>query len=573
VVIRLREGHRASLCFVALALAAGAFLLWATRDTTFMQDEWDFIQGRSVNSADAFLHPHNNHLLALLVLIYKALWSTVGLDDYWVWRLVAVGVHLTCVALLYDFARRRVGAIVAVSACLPILVLGSAWEDLLFPFNMQWYLSSAAFLAILRLTENEGPLVDAAIAALLLIALASSSLGPPVALGVAVACLMRRDWRGLALTAVPVVLYVLWFVTYSIGAENQPPTDLSASPSYLLHTAAGSLGALLGTPLGISQVADLGWPSTLIHLATIAAFAALAFQVTTGRRPLTPTLALILSVLLAYWLALTVTRGYEGQPYTSRYLYVSCLLLVLLGVEYFRGHRIVGPARAAVVAVAIVAAAFNVAILRHYSGERRFDAMMVTAELGALEISQNEVEPLFRPDEDVRRAPNIVAQSYFAATERIGSTPAPTPDELVRLPDDARGHADAVLIRALAVGLHPYTAAVRNLLGTVERDPDRAAVERVVGGTAAIRHDCLVVTPAPSKPTAVKVRVRRPRVLLSGAGADQLKVSIRRFASGSGWQQLAMGPAARQRLLIAPLGTSRRPWRLKLETAGVLRVC
>jgi hypothetical protein len=268
--VRLSETRRASLALAALALAAAAVLLWATRDTTFMQDEWDFIQGRSVSGADAFLEPHNNHLLAFLVLIYKGLWSIVGLDDYWVWRLVAVALHLTCVALLYVFARRRVGAVVAVAACVPILVLGSAWEDLLIPFNMQWYLSSAALLGILLMTEREGRLADAAIAALLLIALASSSFGPPVAVGVALACLMRRDWRRLTLAAVPMALYVLWFVTYNIGAENQPPTELTASPLFLLHLTAGSVGALLGTPLGIRPVADLGLWVLLIHLATLA---------------------------------------------------------------------------------------------------------------------------------------------------------------------------------------------------------------------------------------------------------------------------------------------------------------
>jgi hypothetical protein len=562
-----------SLIFMGLALAAGALLLWTTRGATFMQDEWDFIQGRSYGTADAFLQPHNNHLLALPVVIYKGLWSTFGLDDYWVWRLVAVGLHLISVGLLYEFARRRVGSVVAVAACVPILVLGSAWEVLLIPFNMAWYLSTAALLGILLLAERHSRAVDAFIAALVLIALASSSLGPPVALGVMVACLMSRQWRRLVLTAVPVVLYALWFVFYNIGAENQPPTELTASPAYLLHTAAGSVGALLGLPLGVRTVADREWLGVSVHLVTAGLFAALVFQLATRRRALTPTLALIMSVLAAYWLALTLTRGYTGYAYVSRYLYVSCVLLALLAVEYFRGHPIDGRRTAAILGVAAVAAGLNLAVLRHYSAERRYDAMLVTAELGALEISRQQVDPLFRPDDDPKRAPNVVALTYFAATDRIGSSPAPDPEELARMPEAARQHADGVLIRAFGIEVKPYTRAVRRLLGAVGRERVPLAAAGIAAGSASSRGDCLAVTPDSANPVVVELRLPSTGLVLTGPGAREAKVSLRRFGSGFGQQQPGKPAGASESFVAAPLGKSSRPWHMRIQAARPLKIC
>ena len=53
-----------AIAFIALAAATFAFLLWVTRDTTFMQDEWDFIQTRQGNDNQSNLRPQNNHLFA-----------------------------------------------------------------------------------------------------------------------------------------------------------------------------------------------------------------------------------------------------------------------------------------------------------------------------------------------------------------------------------------------------------------------------------------------------------------------------------------------------------------------------
>jgi hypothetical protein len=415
-----------------------------------MQDEWDFIQTRQGNDHQSFLRPQNNHLFASDVVIYKLLWSTIGLARYWPYQVVAIALHLICVALVFELLRRRVGATVALAACIPLLVLGAAWEVLLIPFNYGWYISLAALLAILLMLDREGWEWDVVIAFLLGLALVSSSFGVPLAAGLALTTILGRQWRRLGILAVPGALYVAWFLGYAVDAPSQPETHLTLSPLYFVHTAAASVAALVGLPLGVEPVRAREWLVVALHVLAFALFAGLAYQLATRRRALTPTLVLVLTSVLVYWVVLSATRGYTGFAYTSRYLYIGPLLLVVLGAEYLRPISI--PRRWAAVAlgVGLLAAAGNTAVLLHYGAERRHDATVLRAELGAMEMVRDRVPRKFRPDRSNRRAVTIVAYAYFAAIDHIGSSPAPSPAELRRMPAYARVAAQEVLRRAEA---------------------------------------------------------------------------------------------------------------------------
>jgi hypothetical protein len=50
---------------------------------------------------DAYLEPHNEHLVLIPAALYKALFATVGLEPYWPYRLMVIGAHLASVALLF----------------------------------------------------------------------------------------------------------------------------------------------------------------------------------------------------------------------------------------------------------------------------------------------------------------------------------------------------------------------------------------------------------------------------------------------------------------------------------------
>ena len=84
-------------------------LLYLGRSTSFYFDEWDWIQGRRAWDLDALLLPHNEHLSLAPVLVFKALFSTVGIDSYVPYRVAGLALHCGVVVLLFAYARRRVG--------------------------------------------------------------------------------------------------------------------------------------------------------------------------------------------------------------------------------------------------------------------------------------------------------------------------------------------------------------------------------------------------------------------------------------------------------------------------------
>ena len=94
------------------------------------------------------------HLIVGPVLDYKAIQATIGMDIDLPYGAVAIGSFLASVALLYVYVRRRVGDWVALAAVLPILVMGTAYEDLLSAFQIGYFASMAfgigALLAIER---------------------------------------------------------------------------------------------------------------------------------------------------------------------------------------------------------------------------------------------------------------------------------------------------------------------------------------------------------------------------------------------------------------------------------------
>ena len=67
---------------LALAFVALLWLVWLGRDMTFYHDEWALILKRDL-SINGIFAPHNEHLSATLVVLYRVLIGTVGLGSYW----------------------------------------------------------------------------------------------------------------------------------------------------------------------------------------------------------------------------------------------------------------------------------------------------------------------------------------------------------------------------------------------------------------------------------------------------------------------------------------------------------
>lgn len=119
----------APLALFAVSLAAaGALLLALLADLTFWRDEWGFLLERRGLDPDVFLDPHYEHIAISLIGVYKGLLAIFGMDSPRPFQAASTLTFLLSVALLFIYARRRVGPWLALAASLPMpLGFYAAW--------------------------------------------------------------------------------------------------------------------------------------------------------------------------------------------------------------------------------------------------------------------------------------------------------------------------------------------------------------------------------------------------------------------------------------------------------------
>jgi hypothetical protein len=190
-----------------LSLVAFVLIYRKGLGTTFYYDEWNFVMNRRAWDLDTLLRAHNEHFSLVPVLIFKVLFATVGLDSYGVYRALLLVAHLTVVVLLFVYARRRVGEWLALVVAVPVLFLGAAWNDLLVPFQLGFVIPVACGIGALLALDRRDLVGDILACVLLVVGVASSSVGIAFAAAVLVETLFRSDrWRALWIAGIPIVL-------------------------------------------------------------------------------------------------------------------------------------------------------------------------------------------------------------------------------------------------------------------------------------------------------------------------------------------------------------------------------
>jgi len=549
---------------VGLAVLAGSalFIMWAGRGETFLADEWAFILNRREWTSEAFLRPHNEHLSALPVAVYKTLFVSVGLSEYWVYRLAVVLGHMACVALVFTIARRRIGPLAAALLTAPILVFGPGWDVILYPFNLGSQVSVVAGLGMMLALDREDRRGDIAAGALLAAALASSSVGACFVPGAAAELLWRRDpWRRAAVVLAPAVLYGIWYLAYE--PERQGPLDLGAAPAFAFHAATGALSALYGLPLGVETAAS-GYHRALELIAYAAlpiALFVLARRVARMGR-LTPRLVMVATTLGSFWLIGAVARGFAEEWYASRYVYTAAVLILILVAEAWSGEAL--PRRAAVllVPVALGVAALNAGWLVKDGNGRRDDSQRLAAELAAVELARARV-PLDFPIDD-RRAKFVTARLYFLATEDLGS-PALSPEELGGASPLARQAADEALSRAL-VRVRPY-----------DRGSQRPPITSALAGSAARfarrRGGCIAVRQPRGRPVTATFTLPDRGVVVITTDPRSVNVGLRRFGSTFVTPASVRDRPGRASLIEIPPDLSTKAWRAQVSSTRPFRLC
>ena len=328
---------------VLLTLGALAILVWLSRDMTFYHDEFAFLLLRDLSPAGIFA-PHNEHLSATLVILYRTLVGTVGTVSYWPYLGVTFALHVIVSAIVYIVVRRETTAMWALGAMAVMLVLGSGGDDILWAFQSGTVGATAAGMAAVVVAPRR----PAAAAVLLTIALATSGVALAFLVGTMLHLALTRP-RALAWLALPIGLYFVWLVTFGatrMVAMRSPSLD--GVPEYVLAGLVASAAGVVGSVLPV---------------VGSVALLALAFGIGWARGLPPVVLALLVSSVAFFFFA-GLVRAQLGaeQAAAPRYVYVAAPGLLIAGAVLLA--RIQRPWRdIAGVALLTVALVGNVVLL------------------------------------------------------------------------------------------------------------------------------------------------------------------------------------------------------------------
>ncbi len=549
-----RARNAPTLLLAGALLASAALTLALTWNLTFIQDTWAFLIERREITLDTIFEPHNEHIVAIPALLKQLQLRIFGMDSARPEYVLMIVLLLVSASLLFVYLRRRVGAWPALFGTVLVLFLGSAWETVLWPFEIGFVGSILFGIATLLALEREDPLGDAAACLFLVLGFAFSSVGLIFFLAAAVAIGLgpRERWLARAyVVAVPVLFFVGWYLGWGHDAENHLGVrNLLDSPRYVAEALATTVGGLLGlgsNPFDEYSV-DPAWGRPLL----LALVAALAYRQWRWRPGLVRTLWPAAAALAAYWLLASFNYFPGREPTGSRYQYAGAVLLLMVLANLLAGQRLGRRALIAAGVVTVLAIGPNLVLLKNGHDHFRDQTVLTRADTSAIEIARETVDPEFELTADVAGTPtlvNIYAGKYLTAVEEYGS-PAYSQEELASAPEPGRAQADIVLAAALPI-------RVNTRLASGARPVAAGRCELIPGGGAEAQE--------------VRLEPGTTRVLIDPGPSTTLQ--MRRFAVDShpvGYENVPGDSVSR---VWIPADRSTRPWYLLVEAIQPVRVC
>ena len=531
------------IVFGLAAFASAVLVMYLGRDLLFFLDEWDWILRRRDPSLEVLLKPHNGHLTIIPIAVYEILLWLFGLTHYEAFRALVLTLHLATCTLAFVYLRHRVAPAVALAGAVVLLFYGSGWQDIIWPFQIQFLLSVAAGIGAFLLLSAQRRRADVGASVCVMVALASSSVGIPIAAGVGLELMLRRRWRRLWVVAAPVAVYAIWYVT---SGEPESRVD---GPVELVRFVVEAAGAVIGSLLGVGMTVG-----QLLLLVVVPAFGVAFVRATRDERPRLLGLA---AVPVVFWTLLGISRAGLQPPDSSRYLYPAAVFVVLAAAECLRRVRLPTVALAAIVVVAAWSVVWNVGQMRDGRVVLLEASTNARIDLGAMKAGVTDVPSWYGA---VRPPIPEVMRLYTDALEELGS-PVATIDGLATAPEAQRFRADAFLSRA--VGLHLADPKTPN-----------GPVPRVTRGTPSASDGSCVTVGGAGGGADAEVEANSRGLLVEALSAAPVELRVRSFAAGyftepDAWAKVAASSA---RTLLVPQ-VAGRPWRLGVRSDGAVRVC
>ncbi len=550
---------------LAVAVLVSGLLLWhLTRGASFWADDWIWIATRRGSGVRTFLAPYNGHLSLVPIAIYHLMFAVFGLGSYEPYRVVIIALSLLVAVVVFAYARVRVGELPALLAAAAMLFLGPGWQDTMWSFQLPWLIVCAAGISAFMLLDRRTRPADLGACALTLLAVASTSLGVAFAVGIAVdVALIRRRRSDIWIWAIPLGLYVVWVLAYHPNA-----VDLSEIPTFpvsVAEAAAAALSALAGVS-GLQPSVDpgtaltYGWP-LLIVVAGLAVWRARRLR----PHPRAATLGVTFVVFAA---SVSIVHDGLADPLASRYVYVYCVLALLLCAELARGTRLPRAGQLGLALVTLVAIVSNVGVMRDYGVFYRDSGASTNGALTAVELDRAAVKPTTTVHIALWQFIRLSAGSYFAATRTLG-TPAYTVAQLRGADSLAQSSADSQLLTDGDVTL---TAGGSRATPSSAGQPP--AIVASANGVVTHLGSCARFTPpaalAPGAVATVALRLPATGVSLT-AGRAAVSLAVRRFAATT----TPLGTLAAER--VATVSTrsdaSPAPWYLQLTSIAPILIC
>ncbi len=442
------------LLWLAIAVAcAGAVLLVFQSHLTFFGDDWKILLERRGSNPSVFLDPHNDHIVILLVFIYKGLLATVGMSSSLPFSIASTFTFLLSAVLVFVYLRLRVGDWPALLGTILLLFLGAAWIDLLWSFQIVFSGSIAAGLGALLLLERNDRSGDLIALGLLVVSTAFSELGVAFVIGalVSIALGPRPQRTRLYVVLVPLVLYAVWFLGWGHkGPDTITLHNLLVSPKYVFDAVSQAMASLLGlaTPLSGdgSKPVGLVWGHVLFLVAVVLA----VWRVRRVGR-ISAGLWTALAMGGAFWF-LAALNAYQDlrTPTNGRYQFPGAVFVLLIAAELLRGVRMDRRVLAGATVVTTAAVVSGLFFLHDGYRRQKTESDLERSRLAALEIAR----PNLSPDTPVALElfTGFTAGAYFGAADAFGS-PAYTESELASRSEADRLAADQFLASTLGIKL------------------------------------------------------------------------------------------------------------------------
>ncbi len=521
-----------------------ALTLWLTRGITFHEDDFLYFIENHGFVFKYLIAPHNGHLIFVPRLIYAVVLKLAGARHYVIFR-VLQGIGIAVVAgAFFVLAKRRIGLPAALAPSILLLFLGSSWQDTIDPVGIAHVYCIAAGLGALIALERPSPRRDLIACALLVVSVATFTVGLLFALGAAVSIMLHEDRKRRAwVFIVPFALYGAWLLSPRL---NHPPfttrngfhlSNILLIPNGVAVAGAAVAAAITGLGYDFSSPASYLVDSPWGYVVGAAAAVALVLRL--RRRAIPASLWISLTILGSYWISIVLATHPSAEPNQNRYVYDGVVFALLVAADAVSGATISRTALVVLFAATAFALATNIALMQAGGQYLRFYTATDRAELAAVEIARDQVSPTFVPVREPLLAflDGIAggARPYLAAADRNGSFAFTLP-ELRAQSEGVREAADATLASALRLHLAPAPEGPRRCL-------------RATG--------------------PVDLAVRPPGLVLSSTVAQP--IMLRRFAAIATVNVGTLTPGKFVTLAI-PTDRAPDPWRL-VTSAGPLTVC